>query len=330
MEVNTPIAEDIRITAQNSQYDDACKQILSEKFILAWIMKSCLEEYRDCDVKEIAERYIEGTPQVGEAAVMPGETNATRIRGISNEDNVPGEGRTTYDIRFVALVPGTDEMIQLIVNVEAQGRLNTGYPMVKRAIFHCSRMISAQYGREFTHSQYGKIKKVYSIFICMAPPKKRQNSITRYRLVEENLIGNVKEPVRNYDLLSVVMVCLGGADDENDNGVLKLLNVLLSPTAGEAKKREVLENDFGIPMTETLEAEVRQMCNLSQNVMELGIEKGIEQGIEKGIEKGKIEGLLASIRSLMANTGWPLEKAMEILGVPETDRPKYAGLLQKQ
>ena len=69
------------------------------------------------------------------------------------------------------------------------------------------RMISAQYRTEFIHSEYQNIKKVYSIFICMTPPQKRQNSITRYRLVEENLIGNVKEPVRNYDLLSVVMVC---------------------------------------------------------------------------------------------------------------------------
>ena len=60
MEANTPIADDIRITDQNSQYDDACKQILSEKYILAWIMKSCLEEYRDCDVRDIAEKYIEG------------------------------------------------------------------------------------------------------------------------------------------------------------------------------------------------------------------------------------------------------------------------------
>ena len=60
------------------------------------------------------------------------------------------------------------------------------------------------------------------------------------------------------------------------------------------------------------------MCNLSQ---------GVE---EKGRIKGRTEGLLSSIRSLMANTGWPLEKAMEILEVPEMDRPKYADLLQKQ
>ena len=322
MEVNTPIADDIRMTDQNARYDAACRQLLSERIILAWIMKSCLEEYQNCDVKEIAERYIEGTPQVGEVAVMPGETNAAKVRGISNEDTVLGEGRVTYDIRFVALAPGTDELIQLIINVEVQGKFNTGYPMIKRAIFHCSRMISAQYGTEFIHSEYQKIKKVYSIFVCMTPPQKRQNSITRYRLTEENLVGNVKEAVKNYDLLSVVILCLGGADDENYDGVLKLLDVLLSSEVGASERRRILRDDFDIPMTETLEAEVQAMCNLSQ-----GVE---EKGRIKGRAEGRAEGLLASIRNLMANTGWSLEKAMEVLGVPETDRSEYADLLQKQ
>lgn len=68
------------------------------------------------------------------------------------------------------------------------------------------------------------------------------------------------------------------------------------------------------------------MCNLSQGVMELGRAEGMAQGMEKGM----VEGFLASIRNLMANTGWSLEKAMETLGVPETDRPKYTDLLQKQ
>ena len=309
-------------TDSKAAYDAQCKKVLSQKIVLAWIMKSCLDEYRDRDVKEIAEKYIEGTPQVSEVPVAPGETNATKVRGIGNEDSVQGEGRITYDIRFVAWAPVSNELIQLIINIEAQGKLNTGYPMVKRAIYHCSRMISAQYGTEFTHSEYQNIKKVYSIFICMAPPKKRQNSITRYRLTEENLIGNVKEPVRNYDLLSVVMLCLGGAEGEHYDGVLKLLDVLLSPEAGIAEKRQVLQDDFDIPMTETLEAEVQAMCNLSQNVE--------ERGRIKGRAEGRAEGLLASIRSLMTNTGWPLEKAMEVLGVPEADRSQYAGLIQKQ
>lgn len=326
MEINTPIAEDIRVTDQNSQYDAACRRLLSDKTILAWIMKSCLAEYRDCDIKEIAEKYIEGTPQVHEVPVMPDETNAAKIRGVSNVDTSRTEGTVIYDIRFLAVAPSDGELIQLIVNVEAQGQFYVGYPLIMRAIYYCSRMISAQYGTEFVHEEYQNIKKVYSVFICMDPPKNRRNSITRYRLTEENLVGNVKEPVRHYDLMTMVMVCLGGADGENYDGILKLLDVLLSPKAGEAEKRQVLQEEFDIPMTETLEAEVHQMCNLSQGVMELGRAEGMAQGMDKGM----VEGFLASIRNLMANTGWSLEKAMETLGVPETDRPKYTDLLQKQ
>ena len=59
-------------------------------------------------------------------------------------------------------------------------------------------------------------------------------------------------------------------------------------------------------------------------------DRGERRGRAEGLAEGRAEGFLASIRSLMANTGWPLEKAMEILGVPDTDRSKYADLLQKQ
>ncbi len=54
-------------------------------------------------------------------------------------------------------------------------------------------MISAQYGVEFTKSQYAAIKKVYSIWVCARPPKNREDSITSYSLKERNVIGNVKK-----------------------------------------------------------------------------------------------------------------------------------------
>ena len=58
------------------------------------------------------------------------------------------------------------------------------------------------------------------------------------------------------------MLCLGGEDREDYGGVLKLLDVLLSPEAGIAEKRQILQNDFDIPMTETLEAEVQTMVDM--------------------------------------------------------------------
>jgi len=99
MDVETTIAKNIRIADENAKYDNACKVLLSEKIILAWIMKSCLEEYKDFDVNEIAEKYIEGTPQVAEVPVAPDETNASRIHGVNTE-----EGTITYDIRETNLI----------------------------------------------------------------------------------------------------------------------------------------------------------------------------------------------------------------------------------
>nr|WP_300847295.1 hypothetical protein [uncultured Acetatifactor sp.] len=286
MNTDTTIAKNIRVADEKAGYDAACKRLLSEKIILAWIMKNCLEEYRDCDVEEIAEKYIEGTPQVGEVAVAPDESNrASMIQGAGNEDASLTEGTVAYDIRFLATAPVSGELIRLILNVEAQNDFYPGYPLIKRGIYYCSRMVSAQYGTEFTNSHYENIKKVYSIWICMNPPKSRENSITRYYIAEENLVGSVKERKADYDLMAAVMICLGKEADAGTD-LLKLLNVLLSTETGSQDKCQILEEDFHIRMTLALESEVSLMCNLS---------KGVE---EKGIEKGRQEGIIAMVSAL--------------------------------
>ncbi len=286
MNTDTTIAKNIRVADEKASYDAACKRLLSEKIILAWIMKNCLEEYRDCDVDEIAEKYIEGTPQVGEVAVAPDESNRVSvIQGAGNEDTSLTEGTIFYDIRFLAIAPVSAELIRLIINIEAQNDFYPGYPLIKRGIYYCSRMISAQYGTEFTNSHYENIKKVYSIWICMNPPKSRENSITRYYIAEENLVGSVKERKADYDLMAAVMICLGKEGDSGTD-LLKLLNVLLSTETGSQDKCQILEEDFHIRMTLALESEVSLMCNLS---------KGVE---EKGIEKGRQEGIIAMVSAL--------------------------------
>ena len=198
------------------------------------------------------------------------------------------EGKVTYDIRFLASAPVSGERIQLIINIEAQNDFYPGYPLIERALYYCCRMISSQYGKGFTESQYNKIKKVYSIWICMSPPKNRENSITRYYIEEENLVGTVKEEKQHYDLMAAIMICLGHADSQNYAGILKLLDVLLSTDRKPEEKCHILEHDFSIEMTQSLESEVSLMCNLSE-----GVER---RGIEKGIEKGKIYGLIEAYK----------------------------------
>ena len=63
MDEQTTLAQGLHVTDDSADYDAACKRVLSEKAFLARIMKACLEEYKDCDVNDIAEKYIEGEPQ---------------------------------------------------------------------------------------------------------------------------------------------------------------------------------------------------------------------------------------------------------------------------
>ena len=291
--METTIAQGLHVTDDSAGYDAACKRVLSEKAILARIMKSCLEEYRHCDVNDIAEKYIEGQPQVSAVPVLP-DDGGTVISGMDTEDKSVHEGTVTYDIRFRSIVPDSDERIALIINLEAQNDFYPGYPLIKRGIYYCCRMISSQYGREFTGPHYEKIKKVYSIWICMNPPKNRENTITRYRLIEEHMAGEAVELVRNYDLLSIIMLCLGGPDGKNYDGVLRMLDVLLGSETSEMEKRKILQDDYNIQMTLAMKREVTVMCNLSKGVEE----KGIAKGIAKGMTEGMTNGILASIKTL--------------------------------
>jgi len=112
LDEETTIAQGLHVTDKNAQYDASCKRLLSEKPILARIMKACLAEYNDCDVDEIAGKYIEGQPQVSTIPVLPDE-DITIISGIDTEDKSIREGTVTYDIRFRAIVPGTGEQVTI-------------------------------------------------------------------------------------------------------------------------------------------------------------------------------------------------------------------------
>ncbi len=55
-----------------------------------------------------------------------------------------------------------------------------------------------------------------------------------------------------------------------------------------------------------------------------------EEGIAEGMEKGMAKGILHSIKELAKNMGVPIEQAMSLLGVPETERQKYMVMLENQ
>lgn len=266
------------------RYDTEVKKILSNKTILSWILKFTVKEFKDNTIEEIWE-CIEGEPQISETPLRPRHPPEC-ISGISNEDKEITEGFISYDIIFHALTP-IKERTKIIINVEAQNNYYPGYDLVTRGIFYGARMISSQLDREFTTDNYDNIKKVYSIWICMDTPNYAQHTITEYKITPEKIWGNFSGKAR-YDLLSVVMICLGDSFDSN-NQLISMLNTILSEKISATEKESILATEYGIRMKTDEDGGVNLMCNLSDRIEQIGIKKGIEQGIEQGTLKTLFE-----------------------------------------
>ena len=307
--------------AQKKAYDEACKRVLSERGIMAHILKACTEEFKDCDLQDIAQRYIQGEPSISRIAVEP-EAISPRIESEQTEDKSGTEGTVYYDIRFHAVAPGDGKLIQLIINLEAQNDFNPGYPLLKRAVYYCGRMISSQYGTVFVKSHYEKIQKVYSIWICTMPTKKWEYNISRYRLTEDHLIGHTQAERSHYDLISIVLVCLGSKSHKQLKGILRLLNMLLLDNMGSQEKQELLAKEFNVTVTPHLEKGVATMCNLSEGIERRGEKRGRKLGEEVGEKRG---------RKLGEKRGWNLGKQDDVLemlkdGVPFEKIAQYTKL----
>ena len=285
--------EDTFMKNNKATYDAAAKGFLSNKSILAWLLKYCVSEFKDYGISEIAEKYIGNDIEVGIIPIEPDKTNAVRkILPEGTEYRTVTEGTTFFDIRFSAYAPDDGEMIKLIINVEAQKKNNPEYSLTKRGIFHCARLLSSQYSVEFEEPDFDKIKKVYSIWLTFTSPQPA-GGITQYKMKEHHIVGNISNAKNNYDLLQVIMVYVGSNGKKIENRLLKMLHLLFRKKSDAISKQHQLKEEFEIDLNPKMAEELNIMCNLGEGIAEEamaeGIAKGLEQGIEQGIEKGKIQ-----------------------------------------
>ena len=162
----------------------------------------------------------------------------------------------------------------------------------------------------FVDEHYEKVEKVYSIWICPDPAKKRKNGIFKYHTVEDIIYGESYTKEENYDLMEVVVLNLGDADKSSDLEILDLLNVLFSATTTPEEKKQRLNDEFEIAMTVEFESEVQDMCNLGKALVEQGIEQGVEKknlSLAKMMIKDK-----ESLDKIEKYTGFSADKLKEI------------------
>mgnify|MGYP003297263707 CR=1 FL=1 len=311
METQTELGHVVSLTGSHPEFDAECKLVLSYKAVLARILMECVEEYRGYTPEEI-EGFIEDDPVVGSAGVGRNLTNAV-AGGGNTEDATINEGVVRYDILFSSVVPGTDERIGLIINVEAQSNPYPGYRLHSRAAYYCARLLSAQFGSDLKGADYGRLRRVYSIWLCRNMPRERQNSINEYRMMEIPRTGKPFGNDAGSDLMRIVMICLGDPDEATS--ILRMLDILLTRKMTYERKKDILTDEYDLPFTETFNRSFVDMCNFSSGIFEEGRAEGVEQT------------RVSTIRNLMANLGCSLEKAMELLGIPAAEKEKLLPLL---
>ena len=170
------------------------------------------------------------------------------------------------------------------------------------ATYYASRMISSQRGRDFQGDEYDKIRKVYTIWICMNAPKETGNSINRYRVTEEHLHGRYHADETQYNLINIVMLYLGNRKTQDK--LMEMLRIIFKEEAPASVKKKQLEENYDIHLTE-------------------------DETNNNGFHNGYNSKAKESLQNLIKNTGWTLKKAMQMLGIPSEEEPQYKKLLKQ-
>ena len=280
--VPSEIAQNLKVADENAafKYDESARNIVAQKSVLAYILKSALDEYAAYTVQEIAERFIEGEPELRKVAVHqdhpdrqddPGMMSGDdKIEGKPTADKSQRDSTVYFDIRFIAVLPSDGSRIEILINCEIQNNDTPGYPIPKRGIYYTARMISSQRGTIFKDQEYGKIKKVVSIWLCEDTADARSDTINRYSFTEECLRGDFQEEKKDYDLMTVVVLRLGRKGENSGDNAIRLLSKMFSTNLSYEDKLDALQNEFKISVSREMSEEVQNVCNLSMGVLNKG------------------------------------------------------------
>ena len=174
----------MQITNDMEGLDTQSKTLLQYAEVLAVILRDTIAEYKGYSWKEVAE-FIEVDSITSTMEVSPGRTN-TKIRSDATEYNNLNEKTSLFDLAFRARNPQIsteDIQINLHIDVEPQKIYNPGYPIEKRGMYYLARRLSSQLSLALNVTDYNRLSKCYSIWICRDDiPKEDQYSISVYEM----------------------------------------------------------------------------------------------------------------------------------------------------
>lgn len=301
--------EDIYVSSITGAYDAAMKKLLSNKEILVPLLQMTIPEYEGCTQEEILS-CLDIDSITGEDFVsdIPDDL---RLHKEESELSSMTEKLIRFDIRFRARNPklSTEKMkVSLHIDLEAQKSYrpqNPSYPVIKRAIYYVARDLSSQLGSVTGTTDYSRLEKCYSIWICTEDvPKALQNTMTEYALHKNDILGKTAEPEKDYDLMTVILIRQGETQDMQE-GIFDYLGSLMR---GDIKRAEKYTK---IQWSETMKGDVKTMTGFGEAIYQ----RGIRCGEEIGLRHGELIGKSKLIQKALQN-GKTKEQIAEFLEIP--------------
>ena len=271
-------------------YDSKIKTLLSRKDILANILIRAIDEFEDCPLEKAIMLIDDKSIETGSSNVDD-LSRGTLIHSYDTNDVSRKDGDRNYDVKFRVKTPVDTE---IYINLEAQKNAHPGYILERRGIYYLSRLISSQYKIEFENSDFNKLKKVYSIWVCANTSTiKRSNSIVRYSMKPELVFGSQKAIAKesDYNLVNLIMIFLNSNSDV-ENELIRMFKLLLHDLCDESKHLSALNalgKEYGIY---DLEKEANEMCDFGVSIFEDGFKNGFEDGFDKGAKQANKKFIL--------------------------------------
>jgi hypothetical protein len=194
-----------------AEYDAGMKQLMSNKEIIIPILQMTVPEFKTCSQEEILQCLdISSITKDDFVSDIPNVEKDLRLTKEDSELSSLVEKLVRFDIRFKIINPklSTEKIrVNLHIDMEAQKSYrpsNPSYPILKRAVYYVARDLSSQLSTITQTTDYSKLEKCYSIWICAEDvPKKLQNTLTEYSFSKKDIIGVADEPEEDYDLLTI-------------------------------------------------------------------------------------------------------------------------------
>lgn len=302
---------------ETKELDVIAKKINAHKSIIARYAKYLLEEFKDYELEEIMTWIESDNP------------DSPMVHGMNTEINL--KGKIIADEIVKIKNPYTNEIIYLDIEMQATER-KLEYPLPVRAEYYGDSLIVNQKKIEFTNDDYGKIKKVYTIWIVLDSYSENRNSIINRRIQPEIIYGENNLSRQDVGKHADIMIYM--SDKSLDHPVTRMIYDIFIKQETYAQKQETLKKYGILGLTER---EMSKMCNYSEFylvVEQRALEKGITQGISQGIDIGRTEERekymnqkVDTIRLIMNEYHKSFEDTYSFLNYDESEREQYRKLI---